>query len=128
MASGHEEIKLTEVREFTVEEKSILNKMTSVNFQGRDIIKKQLKSAKVNGYCTCGCKSISIEVDENVEKFPSNLRVPVEMMVNGSDGIPIIFFLHITKGYVSELEIFKADSSQIDEAIDVSNASITPIV
>ncbi|WP_160680642.1 hypothetical protein [Clostridium sp. C8-1-8] len=66
-------------RELTYEEREVLDKMLSVEVEGKEIIEKQLETAEVTGYCTCGCKSINIKVSNNAPKYPYPQRVPVEI-------------------------------------------------
>lgn len=80
-----------EDRLFSKEEKQWLDKMLSIDFEGRDILINQLNSAKVIGSCECGCKTIDIQTDISLQPFPYSERVPVEMRVRLRNEIPIVF-------------------------------------
>lgn len=58
--------------------------------------------------------SIKFRVEGDIEPYPYHVRVPVEMRAFQKSSIPIIFLLHIINGIINELEIFTADSAQID--------------
>lgn len=117
-------IKLLNPRNLSEDEWKILNKMLSINFDGKDLIYNQLKTAKVISYCPCGCKTVDIQVDDTLPKYEFNKRVPVELKTYSKDGIPIIASIHIFNGYVNELEIYRADSGKICEDIDLGNSII----
>lgn len=125
MTNQHLQVWYEHEREFTPEEKLWLQKLMNFDFKGKDAIIKQLQSSKVIGQCACGCKTINIRVDHAIEQYPYSIRVPVEMTAIQSDGIPIVFLLHVLNGYIAELEIFKADSSPVSETIKLDNISIT---
>ena len=123
MNNDHMQINSCKERELRTEEKYYLEKMTSVNFLGRDILSDQIQSVKVVGYCNCGCRSIHLQVNRNLPSFQYKIRVPVEMIVESEEDIPIVFLLHIIEGYLDELEVFKADSSPIVGNIDIDNSN-----
>jgi len=99
--------------------------MLAADVIDKEIIINQIKTAKVIGHCTCGCKTISIYANHNMPRYTSCVRVPVEMVINASDGVPIQFLLHIIDGYVSELEVLRVDSQPINEEIKLDDAVIT---
>jgi hypothetical protein len=96
--------KLSKPGNLSDNEWKILNKMLSVDFEGKDILLNQLNCAEVISYCSCGCKTIDIQVDENMPRYEYIKRIPVEIKTITSDGIPIIASLHVVNGYISELE------------------------
>lgn len=124
MGKGHLGFIHVKERDFLEEERQWLNKILSVTFEGRDIIAKQVSDAKVTGCCSCGCKSIEIKVNNMHPVYPYSKRIPVEMEVASKDGVPITFLLHVLNGYVSELEVFRADSLIIDEDINIQKAQV----
>lgn len=117
-------VKLKQPRELSFEEWQVLSKMLSTDFMGKDSIVNQLKSAKVVSYCPCGCKTVDIEVDNNLPKYEYGKTVPVQLTTYSQDGVPIMAAIHIRNGYVTELEIFRADSEQINEEIKLDQAVI----
>lgn len=100
---------LEKPRELCADERKVLNKMLSVEFKGKSIILRQLKTAKVVSYCPCGCKTVDIQVNLNSPQYKCMKRVPVELRTLSKPGIPIIASIHVINGYVNELEIYRAD-------------------
>lgn len=115
---------LEEPRELSSDEWRILNKMMSVDFEGKEIILEQLRFARVISYCPCGCKTIDIQIDKDVPKYQYEKRIPVELMILSKTGVPIIASIHIENGYIKELEVYRADSREINEEIILDNATI----
>lgn len=112
-------------RGFTDEEKVWLSKLLSVEFAGRSELLEQVQNARVSGVCDCGCRTVDIDVRGSCRICGSSVRVPVEMTATMSDGMPVVFLLHVLNGRLSELEVFRADSSPIRGPIDTRNAVIT---
>jgi len=125
MCDNNLNVILPNPRDFTDQEWKILNKMLSSNIADKDILYEQLINAKVTGYCSCGCKSIIIAVKDNSPKYINSKRVPVEMLIIGSDGVPVQCLLHIINGCICELEVLRVDSNPINEDLDLENAEIT---
>ena len=46
-------------------------------------------------------------------------------VITESGKAPVMFLLHIVNGYINELEVLRADSSPIDDAIDLSNIELS---
>jgi hypothetical protein len=117
-------MKLSKPRDLSSDELKILNKMLSVEFEDKDIIINQLNTAKVISYCSCGCRTIDIQVDNNLPGYDYKIRVQIELKTLSKNGIPIIASIHIVNGYICELEVYRADSKQIDEDINLDNSII----
>ncbi|HNT03555.1 MAG TPA: hypothetical protein PLY12_11470 [Bacillota bacterium] len=100
-----------------------INKLLAIEFKGRDILVKQMENSKyelINGE---GFISIKFCVNDEKEKFPFRVRVPVEMIAFQQGRHPIMFLLHVLGGIVDELEIYTADGSLIDSKISVLNVN-----
>jgi len=87
-------------------------RLLSANFLDRDSLAQQIAESTVT------------EIDENGSlEFHSRsnvlarvkMRVPVSAEANDRDDIPISVLLHVVDGRVTELEIYKADGSRIQE-------------
>ena len=115
-------------RELTEYEKGVLNKLLTVNFQGKEKLLIQLKSAKVAGYCRCGdknCKTIMIQVENDItNKASVETNVPVEGQGADVDGIPIMFMLFVTDGYMSALDIIKPGDAGIQSLPSVPQLQV----
>lgn len=95
----------------------------------REEIINQINCAEVSREYTNFYMALKFKVDNNkMQKIQTNIRVPVEMHVHRSERAPIQFLLHIFRGYLSELEIFNADSSEMDEDINLENGEVEIII
>jgi hypothetical protein len=91
-----------------------LDRLLSVDFKGKGIVKRQILTSKIILEKYPSLISLKFLVDKNLEKFPFKVRVPVEMRAFQEQSAPIIFLLHIIDGFINELEIFSADASEIN--------------
>lgn len=57
--------------------------------------------------------SLKFKVENDVEKYPYQIKVPVEMRAYQKESAPIVFLLHVIDGVIDELEIISADASEI---------------
>lgn len=111
-------------RPLTSKERSILDRLLSKPFLGRDEVMKQLE----------GCLAASTNDDDNygsVHLFPANkhraettLRVPVEGISNDLDGGPVNILLHVVDGYLHELEVVKLDATALKADIDPDSIKV----
>lgn len=95
-------------------EQKWIDSLMNVEFQGRDILLKQLSKAKIICKQEYDLISIKFKVEGEIDIYPYNARVPVEMRAFQTSSAPIVFLLHIVNGVIDELEIITADSTQID--------------
>lgn len=104
-----------------------LELMLSKEFVYREQIIEQLNQAKIHREYTDYYLLLKFEVC-NVDKIENATRVPVEMVVYKKNQVPTQFLLHIFRGYVYELEIFNADSSQINEELIFNSDEVDIII
>lgn len=109
-------------------ERQWLEHILSVPFVQRDDIVKQINDAEIVREYTDGYLSLQFRPSVTAPPLSIQKRVPVEMRAFREDKSPIQFLLHIVNGYVSELEIFCADSSDITPEIELQNAKLKIIV
>lgn len=108
--------------------KKLIETLLSEDFGQGEII-NQINCAEILREYTEFYMALKFKVDNNkVQKIQTNIRVPVEMRVHRTGQVPIQFLLHIVQGYVSELEIFNADSSKIDMDINLENAKVEIVI
>jgi hypothetical protein len=81
-------------------EAAVAEFLLSVEFSGRDELRKQLKSAQVTGTCECGCGTINIRVSDTSERAAATQRVVVEAYGKGVD---VLMF--VRDGLLSSIEI-----------------------
>lgn len=112
-------------REFNAEERAWLGKLLSIDFEDKDILERQVAYAKVVGGCGCGCKTVDVRVDGEAPRAKWTVGVPVEMQSKASDGMTLLFLLHMADGYINELEVLRMDSEPITEAIDITDAEVS---
>lgn len=99
MNTGHPLVVHELPRDLSIQEREWLSQLLSVNFNGKNVLDQQLKHVQVVGHCNCGtCKSIILECNHDLPRFPSEQRVPVEMTLYDDDGVPILFLLHVING------------------------------
>ena len=112
-----------------INEKNWIETLLSEDFLGRGEIINQINCAEILREYTEFYMALKFKVENNkVQKIQTNIRVPVEMRVHRTGQVPIQFLLHIVQGYVSELEIFNADSSKIDMDINLENAKVEIVI
>jgi len=98
------------VRSPTIWERRLLARLLEASFSGRDELKVQIETLScrvidANGSLDLQTSSPLISV---VKK-----RVPVEGAAKDLDGMTIHYLLHVKRGFVNELEIYKDDSSRV---------------
>ena len=101
-------------RKLNEKEQQWIDRLMDVEFQGRDILRRQLSKAKIIYIQEYAFISMKFKVEGDIEPYPYRVRVPVEMRAFQQSSAPIIFLLHIVNGIIDELEILTADSAQID--------------
>jgi Domain of unknown function (DUF6984) len=101
-----------EWRKLAPDEQKILDKMLEGDFPGRDAVTEQIRDALVRQIDSEGSLEFKVQSDKRVE---TKFRVPVEAWCGDSDGRTIYLSLHVVNGRVSELELYKDDSSLICE-------------
>jgi len=96
-------------------ELALLHHLLSVDFPGKEQLLEQVQCATV--LSIDGDGSLRFAVDAITESGVTK-RIPVEAQCADSDGILIHALLHVVDGQISELEIYKDDSSSILKKID----------
>jgi len=99
-----------------------VNTLFNIEFKGREILVKQMENSKYKLRKGADFISIKFFISNKAEKFPYNVRVPVEMTVPGQDRHPVIFLLHVLDGIADELEVYTADGSLISTEISMLNS------
>ena len=87
-------------RQLSPEELALAEFLLSVEFRGRDELRKQLNVAQVTGTCECGCGTILIRVNDAIEKAATTERVVIEAYGKGVD---VLMF--VRDGTLSSIEI-----------------------
>jgi hypothetical protein len=87
-------------RQLSSEESALAEFLLSVEFPGREELRKQLRFAQVTGTCECGCGTILIQVNHATDKAVATERVVVEAYGKGVD---VLMF--VRDGSLSIIEI-----------------------
>lgn len=101
-----------------------LNALLIVDFDEKVELIRQINQAEIGREYTKYYLSIKFKVSRKAVPLNMRIRVPIEMRVFRRDFSPIQFLLHIVDGYISELEIFCADSSEIDSNIRLERIEV----
>ena len=109
------------MRKLSTHERSIIERLLEEPFPGRDQVRAQISDCLVEPIDEDGSLRVFVRTEV---KAPVRRRVPVLGYVEDEDGVPIGVLLHVLKGKVEELEIFKADSSRILGKVDASRLRV----
>lgn len=105
-------------------EKEWLATMLSIDFENKEQLIRQINAASIIREHTRYFISIKFAVPLSISAIKMTERVPIEMRAYDSEKAPVQFLLHIINGYVSELEIFRADSSEISGNIKLNRVEV----
>lgn len=91
---------LSQPRQLTNEERSLLDFLLSANFPGKDALTEQAKQIEVSGECDCGCGTVDFRLAASAAK--SNAREPIFVEAYG-EGVDVL--LLVRDGYLQSMEI-----------------------
>jgi hypothetical protein len=93
-------------RPLTGSERSTLDLMLSMEFEGVEALRKQSLTVLVSGRCGCGCPTIDLTTSPEVERSPIvDLVSPVQGRVEHGEGrAPGELILFLDEGRLSSLE------------------------
>jgi hypothetical protein len=102
-------------RPLTGDEQVLLDKLLSHEFQGREQVALQARTALVKHVGTKIRPIWLFKIDESAPRAHVRQRTPVEAecVGNDQDGAVVHFVLHVIDGRLAELEIFREDGDQI---------------
>jgi hypothetical protein len=104
-------------RPLNAEERSLIEFLLSVDFQGRDELLKQLDAVEVG--CDCGCGSLDLKVGGPKLFSPSESPIPVEAY---NDAVEVLLF--VRGGLLSYLEFVFYGRYGADVASETERAAI----
>jgi hypothetical protein len=112
-------------RQLTNHEKEIIEKLLSVDFPDRDILKQQAALAEAEPIGDSdNYGSIYLSTDQSVPRASVKQRVPVEGLVVDATGEQVNILLHVIDGIIAELEIVKLDGTPIQGSLDASRIDV----
>lgn len=100
-------------RNMNQREREWMKKLFSIDFAGRKILQKQVEKSKISLEKGYDYISLKFSIKGAPEKFPYQVRVPIEMRAFQNNSAPIQFLLHLADGMIGKLEIITADASEI---------------
>lgn len=92
-------------------ERRLIGRLLGRDFPGRDAVVSQLETASAVEIDENG--SIELRCSSQAPAAATTRRVPVEGEAADTDGTMIHYLLHVVRGGVRELEVFKDDSSRV---------------
>jgi hypothetical protein len=103
-------------------ETAVLNRLLSHDFPERTAVIRQLEGSKVRTVDLEGSIEFLIGPQDAID--PGALGVVVEGEAEDSDGVTLHFMLHVARGMVKELEIYREDGGQILGRVNPSSIRI----
>ncbi|MDA1054570.1 MAG: hypothetical protein O3C40_29415 [Planctomycetota bacterium] len=103
---------------------ALLQRLLSATVSGKEQLIEQVRGARVESIDNNGSLRF---IFESAPKAKVTKRIPVEAQCLDSDGMWIHALLHVLNGQISELEIYKDDSSPVLREIDVREWEILPM-
>lgn len=105
-----------------------MERYLSCDFPGREEVIQQIKTSTVTREYTKWYLLIKFYPDKSLAPVPTNRRVPVLMLAHIKNRAPLEFMLHIIDGYVTEMEVLFADSTEISDSVDITGAKLEYIL
>ena len=96
-------------------EQRLLAQLVAAEFPGRKEISEQVGNCLVKTIDREGSFAVQVQT---TTLAPVEKRVPVEAEAKDMDGQTVHALLHVSKGRVAELEIYKEDGSSIERSPD----------
>jgi len=103
------------------ERRIILRLLLEEPFTGRDDLLSQVEKATARSIDEDG--SISLRCSPT-PKARVTARIPVEGEAQDTDGMAIHYLLHVVDGLMSELEVYKDDSSRVLRQADPEEVTV----
>jgi hypothetical protein len=115
---------VSEFRPLTSDERAVVSALLAQPFAGRDELVRQLDYVRARTIDDEG----SLELTAiGALPAPVQYRVPVDGSLLDVDGVPICVLLHVVDGYMSELEVYKADGSKPLRAIEPKSLEVVSL-
>lgn len=119
---------MIENRKLTTNEEQWLEKMLSIDFEYREELIKQINCAEILRENTNYYINLIFQKIQVGKKIPLISGAPIEMRAYPDGQVPIQFFLFVSEGIVSELEVFNADLSEINNDMELENIKIEILI
>jgi hypothetical protein len=98
-------------------ERHMLEMFTAVPFEGHSALRRQIPGARVESECGCGCLTSHFVVKcAPTDRLPNGYPNPIyDLHGTDLDGMHLHAILFLRDGYLSSLEVIRADSSAFAE-------------
>lgn len=96
-------------------EERVLGRLLAAEFPGRQEIAEQVRNSLVRTIDQEGSLAFQVGTETLA---PVEKRIPVEGEAKDADGQTVHALLHVSKGKLVELEIYKENGSPIEQALD----------
>ncbi len=108
-------IPLAEARELTADEWKLIDVLFSVDFPGREELRKQLRESRVSAEGRGNERTLLFAFPTDVAPVegPVSLPIPIEGWLSDDDDLKIEVLLHVHDGRARELEIYRVDGESI---------------
>ena len=98
-------------------------------FPGSERLKEQIDFAEASGFTdnSDNYGSVRLRVPAAGGALPAEVthRIPVEAEYRDRDGVPVHVLLHVVGGFLAELEVYKADGTDLVVEPDSSLLHVT---
>jgi hypothetical protein len=110
------------LRQPSHKELALLERLTSEDFDGAKLLQEQLVKLRVATIDDEG----SLKLEPGSAALSTNdQRIPVEADYSDADGVVVHVLLHVVKGKLDELEVYREDSGRVlRPVVEVSNLNI----
>ena len=109
-------------------EKKWLEAMLVSDYEWSEALAEQINNSEIKRDYTDYYLSLLFQPDKSTPPAFVRETVPLDMRLFRENRIPMQFLLHVVEGYVTELEIYNADSSYLDSKISLDGAHIEVVV
>jgi hypothetical protein len=99
-------------------ERRVLGVMLAMEFPGAAELRAQVDSTVVSGRCACGCPSVDLVVEGDVQRAPVTSGTPVNAEVDGVLGGGLIVF--VNNGRLSGLEYYSVEEQNPSDWPDLT--------
>jgi hypothetical protein len=125
MTAPHDVRELHPPRSLTDLEREVLLAMARNLGAQEGVARCQIEHALVRAECAVPCPTILLHVTPHAcAMLDVPVSVPVEATAPDDDGMTIALLLHVARGYIDELEVFRADGESVVSLPAVENLNI----
>lgn len=106
------------MRPLSETERGVLGVMLAMDFPGALELRAQVDSTVVSGRCACGCPTVDLVVEGDVQPATVTSRTPVNAEVDGVLGGGLIVF--VDDGRLSGLEYYSVEEQHPSDWPDLT--------